>query len=71
MDYTPELLAALQTLNKAAYAALRASNDTTANPQVDRLTLRAIVSATDYLVDGNGRPCRSEEPESAPCLTTA
>lgn len=65
MNYTPELLEAFQALNKAAYAALRVSNDTTANPDVDRLTLRAIVSATDYLVDGNGRPCRSEEPEVA------
>ncbi len=65
MNYTPDLLAAFQTLNKAAYAALRVSNDTTANPDVDRLTLRAIVSATDYLVDGNGRPCRSEELEEA------
>lgn len=65
MNYTPELLAAFQALNKAAYNALRVSNDTTANPEVDRLTLRAIVSATDYLVDGNGRPCRSEEPEAA------
>lgn len=65
MNYTPELLAAFQALNKAAYAALRVSNDTTANPEVDRLTLRAIVSATDYLVDGNGRPCRSDEPEAA------
>ena len=63
MRYTPALMLPLQALNKAAYAALRASNDTTANPDVDRATLRAIVSATDYLVDGNGRPCRSEEPE--------
>lgn len=65
MKYTPELLEAFQALNKAAYTALRVSNDTTANPDVDRFTLRAIVSATDYLVDGNGRPCRSEEPEAA------
>lgn len=48
-----DLFPALQALNEAAYAALRAGRDTTQYPMLDRQTLREIATATDRLVDEN------------------
>lgn len=42
---------AIRTLNKAAYAALRAGRDTTEYPDIDRQSLRLICWETDRLVD--------------------
>ena len=42
---------AIRALNNAAYAAIRAGNDTTALPEIDRHSLRLIASETDRLVD--------------------
>ena len=42
---------AIRTLNKAAYAAIRAGKDTTDLPDIDRHSLRLIASETDRLVD--------------------
>ncbi len=44
---------ALQALNKAAYAAIKAGQDTTMHPDLDRQSLREIAWATDRLVDDN------------------
>lgn len=52
---TPEYEAALKALNEAAYAALRASSDTTAMPHIDRQSLREIAKETDRLVDKGAR----------------
>ena len=41
---------AIRSLNKAAYAAIRASSDTTALPMIDRQSLRLIARETDRLV---------------------
>ena len=49
----PTLHDALQTLNKAAYAAIAAGKDTTAHPHLDRQSLRDVAWATDKLVDDN------------------
>lgn len=49
----PSLFEALQALNKAAYAAIRAGRDTTQYPDLDRQSLREIAWATDKLVDDN------------------
>ena len=48
---TNEYKAAIKVLNEAAYAALRASHDTTAMPHIDRQSLREIATETDRLVD--------------------
>jgi len=48
---TPEYEAAIKALNEAAYAALRASHDTTLMPHIDRQSLREIATETDRLVD--------------------
>lgn len=48
-----DLHAALQALNRAAYAAMRAGRDTTLHPFLDRQALREIATATDKLVDDN------------------
>lgn len=48
---TPEYEAAIKALNVAAYAALRASHDTTLMPHIDRQSLREIAKETDRLVD--------------------
>ena len=42
---------AIRDLNKAAYAAIRAGNDTVAYPTIDRQSLRLIAAETDRLVD--------------------
>lgn len=42
---------AMKALNNAAYAAIRASTDTTALPHIDRQSLREIATLTDRLVD--------------------
>jgi hypothetical protein len=52
---TPEYDAAIKALNAAAYAALRASSDTTAMPHIDRQSLRDIAKETDRLVDKGAR----------------
>ena len=49
----PTLLDILQTLNKAAYAAIKAGSDTSIHPDLDRQSLREIAWATDKLVDDN------------------
>ena len=48
-----QLYDALQELNRAAYAAIRAGRDTTMHPDLDRQSLREIAWATDKLVDDN------------------
>lgn len=48
-----DLHTALRALNEAAYAAIRAGKDTTANPDLDRQTLRQIAAQTDRLVEDN------------------
>lgn len=48
---TSEYQAAIKALNEAAYAALRASRDTTLMPHIDRQSLREIATETDRLVD--------------------
>ena len=48
-----DLHEALQKLNKAAYAAIRAGHDTEQHPMLDRQSLREIAWATDKLVDDN------------------
>lgn len=48
-----ELHTALKALNKAAYDAIRAGNDTIMHPDLDRQSLREIAWASDKLVDDN------------------
>jgi hypothetical protein len=50
-----ELQAALVALNKAAYDAIRAGQDTTAYPDLNRQALRRIARETDNLVDTRGK----------------
>lgn len=50
---------ALQALNRAAYAAIRAGEDTTLHPYLDRQSLRKIALETDKLVDDNAPPIAS------------
>ena len=51
---TPEQ--AFRDLNNAAYAAIRATLDTTAYPNIDRHKLRMICRLTDEIVDNKGEP---------------
>ena len=46
-----DLNTALRSLNKAAYDAIRAGQDTTLYPDLDRQSLRVIARMTDDLVD--------------------
>ena len=56
---------AIRALNAAAYAAIRAGNDTTALPSIDRRSLRLIASESDrlvdYLEDSGEHPSRIQE----------
>lgn len=44
-------LEAIRALNEAAYAAIKASKDTTALPNIDRQALRQIARETDRLFE--------------------
>lgn len=48
-----DLHTALQALNNAAYAAIKAGRDTKKYPHLDRQTLQGICRMTDRLVDDN------------------
>lgn len=51
MSKPDEYMSAVRGLNEAAYAALRAANDTSKFPMVNRQMLREIAKMTDKLVD--------------------
>jgi hypothetical protein len=58
-DNSITLMEALQNLNEAARAAIRAGSDTIEHPDLDRQSLREIAQATKKLVQEQGK-----EPES-------